>query len=872
MFKSFTILILNYIYFNLILTKMQIELFCRLFSFLFYLSLKMSTKNVYQNKNNYEEELCDFLMRRIEKCGGSIKLQSLTGHLSGLKYEVRINVGTSMSELKSFLNKRNDVFTLHDNIVSLSQSFITDGKDDNNTSNDESLPQTIKNGIGVIVKLFPEFGFIKTKEPLKTSVYFKASHFVCDKNSNLMNCGLNIGTMVCFNASKEHNGVQYTSKYRATRVWRKDSVNEDTIQKQRKKLNTGLYDPVNLEGEGFIQTVFPTHGFIAVNGDENNTVFFHKKRLLNYDNIVDLTKVLSKGDLIEFSAHRSTKSDSKARWEATKVWKKSIKDLNTKTSENTCHLVTNQIQASSDYKQRKIASQSNIKLQNYTDDEIIRNQKGKISPRSHGAVIKFGESLSQLADGDSCIYFIFGAKVLDISWEFNDGDDVLFDAVKIKSAPGWKAILVWVGKKPDVKESLVVRNSGELSDVDESEILDENDSSASNFLSLSSNSSLKSISAKSGSTASKSSISEDKETESLKYKEIKKSNQNDNKSLCTSSRCSSQNSLSSVDSKVFHVSEKHLTEQSNLRLWTSKEETIENMFAVENSSLSSEENVCDIMSTEYNHTSNVESEECDADLKTALDFLKDKGTSLEDTKIESKNTELTSEKNSITKEASIKRYQNVSGTVSKVFRTNAEIISSELLKPVIFNLAVFYYNKKSAKELPLNLKEVLKIGDTVHFNYFEIVDDSSQNWNQTSMVWKGEKPCRVVELTPEDYIRKYDLSVTIKETQEVYSKKFLTSYEDFTSDSEETTDYKKPHKNISGKSATSFEDLVPDSDAVECISLTESCIDHDETLPSVKQTDHQNLEGSLNDDEQELSIKISEILRSKELLSMDSEV
>ncbi|GFQ64658.1 uncharacterized protein TNCT_712781 [Trichonephila clavata] len=386
-----------------------------------------------QNEVKYAE----FIKQRILKNGGSLKFLHISGQLSQLEHDVRVAVGAGTKELMSFLRKHEKLFAVNDGLVKLQK--VPNNKDfpDYTRINGRSeiksiLPQTIHDVDGIVIKVHPTYGFITVKEPVKATVYFTPACFRDRTKTLLSELGILPGKKVKLNAKL--GNTEFDSKYRATKVWIPEFVQNEVLHPKGfkpqvpKTRETGCYDANTSEGWGKIQKVFESFGFIMADGSSQNTVFFYKNQVCNVENVKDLTKILCPGDLVEYKAIRSQKKSEKARWEATKVWIR--KNLNPK---------------------KQNLNKKTVKEDNKSSKEpkMMLNQKGKIYPHAKGTVVKFGENESQLADADSCVFFLHEVKVEDVGWEFSDGDAISFDGMKIKSAPGYKALLAWVGKKPN---------------------------------------------------------------------------------------------------------------------------------------------------------------------------------------------------------------------------------------------------------------------------------------------------------------------------------------------------------------------------------------------------------------------------------------
>ncbi|KAG8195011.1 hypothetical protein JTE90_008183 [Oedothorax gibbosus] len=421
-----------------------------------------------------EAAYAEFIKEKIEKAGGQIKFQHIPGHLSQLDLSVREAIGSSPLDLRKFLKKHNELFTVDP------EGFVTFQKpsgaptenksrnsriDNNDNSNDvQSLfPPTLKEVPGVVIKVLPMYGFIAIKNPVKTSVYFTPNN-VIDKGVKLNNDDKGLfltdipdflpGKKVLINATKANTKLE--AKYRATRVWTPSDVKNEVLVPdgfKPKVSKDGLYDPVSIEGSGKIQKVFDNFGFITNDSTQEN-IFFHKAKVSNVQNVMNLAKVFAPGDSVEFIAIRSSKKDKNVKWEASKVWFKKGKTQLFKMDSS-----------------KKVSSDCDLQSQKSgkkSFHQLLENEPGKVYPHSDSIVIKFGKQDAELADADSCPFYVHGTISNDVCWEFSDADKINFDAVRIKVAPGWKALLAWVGNRPNI--DLNLDDFIELSDDDSASV------------------------------------------------------------------------------------------------------------------------------------------------------------------------------------------------------------------------------------------------------------------------------------------------------------------------------------------------------------------------------------------------------------------
>ncbi|XP_035228565.1 uncharacterized protein LOC118200716 [Stegodyphus dumicola] len=810
----------------------------------------MSEKSVSSLKS-VEEEYADFIKERIQKSGGSIQFQHLTGHLSQLDFRVREALGTSKSELMKFIRKHKNLFsidehgivTVNSSIISVQKEKSKNGSYDSSSESGGSLPFNINDGEGIVVRIFPTYGFINAQKPFKTSVYFTPANFN-DKEKTLLTDfnGLFIGRKVCFNAIK--GNMNYESKYRATSVWFapvSDDEEKPTIPNTRKKRETGLYDGNFLDGFGEIQKIFPSVGFIIIDGDIKNTVFFHRHNVCKFKNVMDLTKVLKEGDVVNFKAIRSTKKEARARWEATQVWLKKERSTKLKNGD-----LDSDLDDTLDVESRKSSTQNrSLKKENgdvkkdKATPQMIKNTAGKISPNNKGTVITFGKNLEELVDADSSLFYVHGNQVTDVCWEFSDGQDVYFDAVEIKSAPYWKAVLVWVGEKPDVvlptcigDFSAFIDDDDDLDDIPESGSCTSKTSEISVLSEVSIDSSSKKSEDFKQNQRSSSYDNRQKLADKSFSSEILKSSTHSSQRLSSNANYApfrkskdlkQKYSLAgSGEKKKYSYAPHSDNEISNYRKSfdsaaslnksdliqdelppTGSEENVENFkkFSFCDSSTLDHSETLNWGDTPYPDDENSENldtevfEDCNHSVSDSNNFNKEnKQKEIPETKkdllsvgnkfikvFEAKADAHNLEENYANivvesdlmnepvaseseKKASIKRFQDIDGKITKVYHRYAEMENSLLKKPAAFFWNELYRNGVSVLDHFDDLREVIKIGDIVKFDCFEIVDDFGDFCQKVTVVWSGPKP-KIELMTPEQYIKQNNMSVTIVEAK-----------------------------------------------------------------------------------------------------------
>lgn len=831
----------------------------------------------YPNMDENEAAFAEFIKEKIEKAGGQIKFQHMTGHLSQLALSVRQTVGSSPRDLKKFLTKHNALFNVDsDGFVSFQKSpvVVTEKKNQNpRTDNDSDslFPMSLKEIPGIVIKVLPSYGFIAIKQPIKTSIYFTPA-VVSDNNFEIKDekgsfltdiPGMLPGKKVLLNAKKAN--TNFEAKYRATRVWTPPVVKNQVLVPEGFKPKVpkdGLYDPLSIEGSGKVQKVFEQFGFIT-NDNASENIFFHKSKVCNVQNIMNLAKVFAPGDSVEFKAIRSTKKDIKVRWEASKVWikKQGKSNLFKHDSEG-------------DAQTQKTVQPPNSPKRR----EMLDNLPGKIFPHTDGVVIKFGKDDTQLADADSCPFYLHGAKVQDVCWEFSDGDKINFDGIKIKSAPGFKAILAWVGVKPNIVMPVHVGDFTEFSD-DENESVIENiipekktkfvqppgikrqpkqepyststdRSRISKPSSKVSNPSSRSVS-KSRSSVDKDFDLNSEDTLSTMSGETQSSGHrrrrhrrprydaskpvhkvNSYSSLTDDTAMDSEDSYSNQDTVEFRNSDisrddvssdilpettlkpcssfdsldlkaclkpnpdvyknwgdsPYLEEDNNEICSVTKEKTslptdtdsqfekdipvkndtakkgysqiqiksLKEMFPSDDEFSDAEENFKSIDSEdktqkpveEINDSPNVTPK--DTNPSPAYEDIINLSDSEKETGTESKLSPC------------VKCFFDLEGKMLKVFCKYAEIEHNKLMKSMSVLWSDLYHNGVPVSDKFDDMKEVIKVGQTINFSCIEIVDDEGALWQKVTMAWKGQKP-KIPDMTPQEYIKQNYLHVSVSE-------------------------------------------------------------------------------------------------------------
>lgn len=264
-----------------------------------------------------EVKYANFIKQRILKNGGSLKFLHITGQLSQLEHDVRVAIGSGSKELMSFLRKHEKLFAVNDGLVTLKNApnnqkdLLNEASTNGRKEVKNILPKKIHNVDGVVIKVHPTYGFITIREPVKATVYFTPSCFGDKTKTLLSDLGILPGKKLKLNAVI--GNLEFDSKYRATRVWIPEFVQNEVLHpkgfkpKVPKSRETGCYDANTSEGWGKIQKIFDSYGFIMADGSSQNTIFFYKSKVCNVENVKDLTQIFNPGDLVEYKAIRSQK-------------------------------------------------------------------------------------------------------------------------------------------------------------------------------------------------------------------------------------------------------------------------------------------------------------------------------------------------------------------------------------------------------------------------------------------------------------------------------------------------------------------------------------------------------------------------------------
>lgn len=875
------------------------------------MSCKMQSEEL---QKQLENEYLKFLCQKIRHAGGSVQLQHLAGLLQQLRFEIRSAFGITKPELLKFLRDQPSIFEINSRgIVSIEPLNNYDdslGNCLNETAhnNNEIFLPKIENGKGNIRNIFAEFAIIEAVSPVKTYVFFTPTDYGAEKDSVFENTDLAYNKCVYFNAV--HGHLDYEIEYCATRVWQSAAPEDDVSD------------------------------FRCANVRNFNKNKFRQK----YSDEKHMS------DTDHKSAAKSVKMDSKTPCQQNKI------------SSN----IRNNHMESSGYTERNVGPSR----ESSTAKNILENQYGKLYPYSEGAVIKFGKNFSEVVDGKTCNYFMFGSKISSdiLTWEFVEGDDVRFDAVKSKGKHGWKAILVWVGEKPAYTENCqkIIKLALEENFVDQQSIAPDTSCNSSDLpLSTRSRKNIinelhsekgKKISSLDSSNSrkftkhqglrmnrSKENIDEEQyivsdassdisdsplRTASRKnnineqnFIKIKKSSCLDSSDPRKSSKSQRQRKTAQdgdVDYQKYIVSD---ISDSHLRIRSGKN-NINEPHSVKNKLFSdcsvrkkinkSQESVGlhethsqnystkisknrrtrtkhdrkklaansrDKNDYELSDIANDVEEKCYSTLFSDDTLSDSKEDNLEESKFQNivprtkkflkeyhpeislNNTENDPESEVLVSEnvnnnlEKVKIFREIEGKIENILCKFAFIKSPHLQKDVDFFLNVFYLNGISVGDNEItDLKEVIKVGETIKFNCFEVTDDFGEVHQKVTMAWKGVKP-QVYEMTPEEFIVEQDLSVSIGSKLKSECKEENRAMSENVSDIEIDSNIDDP------EIYSSSENLLTDTSSNYYTKIVNE---------EIKKIFHENLDSSKH--EEVLSQKIMERLEAFGIVSSDSEV
>lgn len=551
---------------------------------------------------------------------------------------------------------------------------------------------------GIIIKICPKFGFIEVNEPIKTKVYFNLDAYAQNHTGSVMQAAglltdfdLSIGQEVRFNAkiwNKQYKMKDDKSKYYATKVWvLKNELNE--MQHETGK------DKCEINGCGVVNSIFPDYGFITFKNEENSVYFSKNVFMTHFDSEVlkDLREVLKKGSVVEFTAVKVMHKNSKSQWEATEVWIKESKCLN---NEN----------INEQYKENQVEVEGSKRK--------LVNQQGEISYEKEQVQIKCGSDIVLVNRSCQIYYGDNKIRIDEITWELDEGTKIMFDAIKL--IDNWEAVLIWTRKKPKVYISRDIKSNSN------SEI------SNTHFVTSSAE---------------------------QKYRKPKYS-------FCQTETVKSKDNNKCEHDKIFH-SKKYemqghkLTKKlgPNLKL---KTENIEQKLSKKqktktsnyiNSIRSSNHNFNSSNKSKKMKTFSISNDETNDEL---VDFFSNSKHGVTNTNnLNEMEFNLTFNNEWLPNIYSpLRVLENLEGEITKVCGKIAELQSATMNQGAIFCLEDLYIDGVAAKEQHYELENILKIGDSVHFNCFETIDETGKSHQKITVVWKGKK-------SPEEHINENDI-------------------------------------------------------------------------------------------------------------------
>lgn len=708
-------------------------------------------RNVNELQKEYEKEFLEFLIQKINHAGGSLQFQHLSGLLQQLRFEIKDAFGVTKSELMKFLRAHSDIFKVNSKgIVTIVNLSALNSNDCPNEEKDQNAytKKLLKNGKGIILKRFHDYAIIKATSPIKTYIFFTPLEYGADKDSLFVDLDLDVQNAVCFNAIHGHS--DYEIEYRATKVWRDPDSDEENPHAENLKSNK-IVKTKKFTGEGIIKKLFPSVGFIFIPGKEK--IFFYRCNIKDHD--------IKLGDKVEFVAEYISNE-----WQATEI----IKKKNMNVSESSNHSQT----------YAKSIEKHNV------SEEKLKNQSGKIYPYSKGAVIKFGKNYSELVDGSTCNFYLYGFRVAiaDIAMEWNEGDDVKFDAIKSNNSSGWKAVLVWVGEKP---VGLGIDNDREISEKNY-RINENTNSDPAGIASGVSSNLIRRTKRNCNNNNNNKEVNNINEGHKLHNKRKSKFDSHISRNLNRfSEEHHKDNIIASkmLSRKLPHKDSKYNQNKDKNKNRIRKSDKKYNQgktfqkSSVFNNTEESDESLSIGKNTDFDmlesiETASEENNELQDSPHFPRKFLIEAGQCLIE---ESGKNEMNSDNESdqdvpendkkfAKRRSSIKKFEAIDGTIRNLFCKFAIIKSDHLEKEVDFIINAFYLNGKSVEEQDvIDLKEVINVGDIIKFNCFEIIDDYGVTHQKVTMAWKGPKP-NVREINPEEFILEQDLCVSIGDQQD----------------------------------------------------------------------------------------------------------
>lgn len=558
-----------------------------------------------------------------------------------------------------------------------------------------------------------------------------------------------------------------------------DRYDSDESQEDKKQIKKKL--PPKIEkGEGTIEKISAKYAIIRAIRPIETFVYFtpHEYGAKNDCLFIDLDLEIRCN--VFFNAVYGL-NQYEIEYRATKVWREldaSFRnDMGIKTIRNYPENETDSKERRNHANDPSVCSEKNRK--DIVNKDVIENEPGKIYPYRNGAIIKFGKDYAERADAKSSRFYLLGCEIFEmIDMEFSEGDDIMFDGTKI-DGKDWKAVLVWSGEKPNVKINTKVVNErrSRVREVSKSPPPPKRPVSKASSKNYDEPAQYK----------EKKSLSQKKENNVVMKKNIPL----DRPSTNTKRYHGTDRPESSQVSRSSHGRSPHKRSKNRTRSSVSKKDNFcaasknkdnrqknipeykkKSSFKFNNDGshrFSSRESVSDMTFDSNQDTSDDDRREIQASSqKRNRKFLQECGSpenesdcKLTDSDGEENKIVSSSSESNINKCASIKKFYQIKGNIVKLYCKFAIVASRQTPEGLDFVLSAFFIDGKSVEEQNvIDLKEVIKVGDSIKFNYFQIVDDKGDVYHKVTAAWIGPQP-EIEETTPEEYIRECDLSVSV---------------------------------------------------------------------------------------------------------------
>ncbi|XP_076313560.1 uncharacterized protein LOC143226452 isoform X2 [Tachypleus tridentatus] len=775
------------------------------------------------SQEDNEKKYLEFLLE-IVNINPGIKLNILIKLLSEAPQELLDLYGRSKQSVKAFLKNHPDDFLCKDDkVYSVRSQNLFMRKLDNRKNDQVSLnlfsvritndQNPVQKEIyhlfevpGVISAQFPTFGFIRTEFSSTVCVYFVGASFEDGKQHRLSDIKLKDGQKVYFNAKRSNTKVRanYQANYRAVLVWRpeeieylrnrekpamyiSEEINSDLIS----QWNEGLSEsPVKSNfscvygAKGSVEQVFDDFGLIKWHNEE--FVLFDINCLqTNQIPVFSIKKLLKPGQEVVFDV-KATENQS-TKWEATAVWldqsdlrsQDSLLDLESDEMNTNFSSENSYCEVSFSDSHSVIETQENDirdKYSSWENWEKLENQTGKIHPKieTEGIII-FGKDMTKKVRYLTEVVYIKGSQAQNLIRDVQDGTLVHFDAIKDKNICGgtWKASLVWIGKKPNLKIPNPLKDKTVLKKLEE-KYLSRGIESCSFTPDVSEVLREKEIISLMSTTAVTKDV-ENKKTEVSKDKEL------DGRSTCietdenihSDKTCSLQRNCT-LDVKQTCIYDNPAV-RTNFKETSFKSTPIKNVFQSEVVEFSGEHAFNTLTDKNGHYTGS----QCTYEVKTFTPCNKFSSESLKEVGLTSKMSSMNVVTYSMTVEdentmnfskPKIMQYLNCTGTVKLVSDYFVSVYFVKIKRCLSVFWTDLYVNRECASELSSTLNDILSVEDPIYFNYIEVLENY-RKWGRIILAWIGKKPKNVDELDEEVIFNKFDSLSDLSKNNTLYDEK-----------------------------------------------------------------------------------------------------